>query len=182
MNETQNKHTNFLALTILGNNTPGLLPEITRAIKECGCSISENRTNVFGKEISITMLLNGNWDAIAKIEGGIDRIKSRYDIDIISKRTGVSTVDKDMMPYAIDIVTYDHIGIVNDIVEFIVRNDLEIQEIQTNTYNASYTGTRMFSMHMIINVPIDFPIATMRGDFMDFCDRLNLDAIMEPVK
>ena len=182
MNEIQNKHTNFLALTILGTNTPGLLPDITRIIKECGCNISENRINAFGKEISITMLLSGNWDAIAKIEGGLNRIKSRYDIEIISKRTGVPSIDKKMMPYAIDIVTYDHVGIVNDIVEFIVRNDLGIQEVQTNTYNASYTGTKMFSMHMIINVPIDFPIATMRGEFMDFCDQLNLDAIMEPVK
>jgi glycine cleavage system transcriptional repressor len=40
----------------------------------------------------------------------------------------------------------------------------------------------MFSLHVTINVPADISISAIRGDFIDFCDRLNLDAIMEPVK
>ena len=40
----------------------------------------------------------------------------------------------------------------------------------------------MFSLHMTISVPTDISIAAMRNEFMDFCDQLNLDAIMEPVK
>jgi glycine cleavage system transcriptional repressor len=40
----------------------------------------------------------------------------------------------------------------------------------------------MFSLHMTISVPTNLYIAGLRGEFMDFCDHLNLDAIMEPVK
>jgi len=35
---------------------------------------------------------------------------------------------------------------------------------------------------MTIGVPTDISIATLRGEFMEFCDQLNLDSIMEPVK
>jgi glycine cleavage system transcriptional repressor len=35
---------------------------------------------------------------------------------------------------------------------------------------------------MTISVPTNVSIAGLRGEFMDFCDHLNLDAIMEPVK
>jgi glycine cleavage system transcriptional repressor len=40
----------------------------------------------------------------------------------------------------------------------------------------------MFSLHMTISVPSNTSIAALRGEFMEFCDRLNLDSIMEPVK
>ncbi len=40
----------------------------------------------------------------------------------------------------------------------------------------------MFSVQMIVNVPSRLHLAHLREEFMDLCDSLNLDAIMEPVK
>ena len=40
----------------------------------------------------------------------------------------------------------------------------------------------MFSVQMFINIPAGIHIAGLREEFMEFCDQLNLDAIMEPVK
>ncbi len=54
--------------------------------------------------------------------------------------------------------------------------------MDTNTYKAVNTGASMFSMHMTVNIPADISIASIRGDFIEFCDQLNLDAIMEPLK
>ncbi len=76
----------------------------------------------------------------------------------------------------------DRIGVVHDITEFLVNNDISIQDMFTNTYQATHSGTPMFSLNATINIPADISISAIRGDFIDFCDRLNLDAIMEPVK
>jgi glycine cleavage system transcriptional repressor len=40
----------------------------------------------------------------------------------------------------------------------------------------------MFSVHLTVDIPADIQIATLREEFMDFCDQLNLDAIIEPLK
>ena len=40
----------------------------------------------------------------------------------------------------------------------------------------------MFALHMTIGIPGDASIASVRGEFMDFCDDLNLDAMLAPVK
>ena len=40
----------------------------------------------------------------------------------------------------------------------------------------------MFAVQMVINVPGKLHVAQLREEFMDFCDSLNLDAILEPVK
>ena len=47
---------------------------------------------------------------------------------------------------------------------------------------AAHTGAPMFAVQMIINVPSKLQVAQLREEFMDFCDSLNLDAILEPVK
>jgi glycine cleavage system transcriptional repressor len=35
---------------------------------------------------------------------------------------------------------------------------------------------------MFINIPASVHISGLREEFMEFCDQLNVDAIMEPVK
>ena len=65
---------------------------------------------------------------------------------------------------------------------FFSRNGLIIEELQTSTYPAPHTGTPMFSVVMTVGIPADVHIATLRGDFLDYCDELNLDATFEPVR
>ncbi len=40
----------------------------------------------------------------------------------------------------------------------------------------------MFSVYMVVNVPSRIHVGALREEFMDFCDQMNLDAILEPVK
>ena len=44
------------------------------------------------------------------------------------------------------------------------------------------TGAEMFTAQLTIGVPADMHIAALRDDFLEFSDRLNLDAIMDPMK
>jgi len=173
---------NYLVITALGKHNSAFVEQVTRAIKECGCSIVESRMTVLGSEFCVLMMLSGTWDSIAKIEDMLPKLQNKIEMSIMIKRTLAAKGSGNLMPYAIDVVSFDHIGIVHDIVNFITQNNLGIQDMYTNTYTASNTGTQMFSLHMAINIPVDVSIATIRGEFMEFCDKLNLDAIMEPVK
>jgi glycine cleavage system transcriptional repressor len=40
----------------------------------------------------------------------------------------------------------------------------------------------MFALSMTVNIPVRVHIATLRENFMIFCDDRNLDAIIEPYK
>ena len=52
----------------------------------------------------------------------------------------------------------------------------------TSTYAAAHTGTPMFSVHLSVDIPANMQISGLRDEFMDFCDQLNVDAVIEPVK
>ena len=76
----------------------------------------------------------------------------------------------------------DHPGIVHDVANFFSTRKINIEDLYTGSYQAPHTGTPMFSLHMTVGVPGDVSIAALRGEFMDFCDALNLDAMLAPVK
>ena len=65
---------------------------------------------------------------------------------------------------------------------FFASRDIEIADVATRSYSAAHTGSPMFAVQMAINVPASVHVAQLREEFLEVCDRLNLDAILEPVK
>ena len=86
------------------------------------------------------------------------------------------------MPYAVDVVSLDQQGIVFNLANFFAAHNIEIADVATRRYAAAHTGAPMFAVQMAVNVPDTVSIAQMRDEFLEMCDRLNLDAILEPVK
>ena len=162
---------NYLVVSALSENSSEIIRKFSKLSKSSGCNIIDSRFKVFGHELSLMLFLTGTWDAIAKIEDMLSILSKENQIKIHTKRTTVDKLLGDSMPYAVDVVGLDQTGIIFD-----------IHEMASNTYEASMTGAKMFSLHMMVNIPSDSSIASIRGDFIEFCDRLNLDAIMEPVK
>ena len=172
----------YLVLTALGGHSPRLIEQFSKSVVDCGCNIDDCRSVILGSECSLLMMVSGSWDAIAKIEDVLPKLESSLGLRIHAKRTSLRKPAARLMPYVIDVVCVDRPGVVYDITNFVANNEIEIENIHTNTYKAAHTETQMFSLHMTINIPVDTSISTIRGEFLEFCDRLNLDAIMEPVK
>lgn len=173
---------NFLVISALGEDKPGIVQALSETIKECGCNISDSRMTVLGGEFALIMLLSGTWDAVAKVEGALGRLESKLNLTLISKRTNAPEGKANMLSYMVEVVAMDHPGIVQEVTEFFAERNINIEELFTSTYPAAHTGTPMFSLNMNISVPGELSIASLRGEFMDLCDALNLDAIMGPIK
>ncbi len=178
----ENHMDNYLVISALGKDHPGIVNELSEAILDCGCSISDSRMTVLGSEFAVIMLVSGNWSAIAKIEDLLSRLEDKLGLTVITRRTEPRSPSKELIPYAVEVVAMDHPGIVHDIAQFFSSRDINIEDLYTGSYAAPHTGTPMFSLHMTIGVPAGLPVATLRGEFMDFCDALNLDAMLAPVK
>ena len=86
------------------------------------------------------------------------------------------------MPYAVDVVALDQQGIVFNLANFFAARDIEIADVATRSYSAAHTGAPMFAVQMAVNVPASVHVARVREEFHELCDRLNLDAILDPVK
>ena len=173
---------NQLVLSALGGDKPGLIDELSRCILNSGCNIVDSRMTVLGGDFAILLLVDGNWNNIAKLESQITQIEERLGLTITARRTTPKGIGKDLLPYGVDVVALDQPGIVHNLAGFFSKRKINIQEMTTSSYSAAHTGTLMFSVHLTIDIPATLQISVLREEFMDFCDQLNLDAVIEPVK
>ena len=173
---------NRLVISALGQDRPGIVNELSKTIFDAGCNIMDSRMTVMGGEFTVMLLTEGNWNNLAKLETALQSLKSKLDLVISFKRTGERSTKQNVLPYAIEVVAVDHSGIVSQLTGFFSNQSINIEELRTDCYAAPHTGTPMFTINMIVGIPANLHISTMREQFMSFCDEYNLDAIMEPIK
>jgi glycine cleavage system transcriptional repressor len=137
---------------------------------------------VLGGEFAAILLVEGKWNTLAKVENALPELERSLGLTITCKRTGERERSTDKVPYAVDVIAMDHPGIVNNLAGFFAERQINIEDMATNTYSAAHTGTPMFAVHMTVGIPASTHIATLREEFMDYCDGLNLDAVLEPLK
>lgn len=173
---------NLLVISALGHDRPGLVNDLSKGILETGCNILDSRMTVLGGEFAVMLLVEGNWNTVAKLESVIPELGKKLDLAILSKRTEKRSVRNNVLPYAVEAVTVDHPGIVNQIAGFFSGRGINIEDLRTDCYPAPHTGTPMFTVNMIVGIPADQHIGSLREQFMHFCDEYNLDAVIEPIK
>ncbi|MFI4890738.1 MAG: glycine cleavage system protein R [Steroidobacterales bacterium] len=171
-----------IVISAVGTDRVGMVHELSKAVTDCGGSISESRMTSLGNEFAMLLLVTGNWHTLAKLEGEFKKIADANGVNIQLRRTEARAVRGDMLPYSIDVVCLDQTGIVAGLSGFFSQRSVDIAELSTRSYAAAHTGAPMFAVQMIVNVPSRLHIGVLREEFMDFCDHLNLDAIFEPVK
>lgn len=172
----------LLVVSALGHDRPGIVNEVSRAIFDCGGNIVDSRMTVLGGEFAVMLLVSGEWNQLARLETALKALQHEHDLTITTKRTEPRKDIPQAAPYSVEVVAIDHPGIVHQLAKFLSGFNINIQDLRTDRYPAPHTGTLMFSVHMIIHIPQQIHITRFREQFFDYCDQLNLDAILEPVK
>jgi glycine cleavage system transcriptional repressor len=172
----------LIAISAIGNDRTGLVYDLTRVVVDCGGNVLESRMTALGNEFAVLMLVAGNWHTLAKLEGELAKLGESSGLTVVSRRTELRPPRTDMVSYTVDVVCLDQPGVLHALAGFFSSRGIDIGDISTRTYNAAHTGAPMFSLYMVVHVPTRIHVAALREEFMDVCDHLNLDAILEPLK
>ena len=158
-----------------------LLP-VTRRIADSGCNLVDARMATVGRDVSVSALATGSWDAVAKLEAMLGRLDREEGLKLNWYRTAAKGSQSNLLSYIVEVVAADKPGILFQLADFFDRQGITIENLQSTRYRAMQTGAEMFSAQVTIGVPANMHIAALRDDFLEFCDHLNLDAIMDPMK
>ena len=172
----------LIVISAIGRDRPGVVHELTHVVLECGGNILESRMTALGSEFAMLLLVSGSWHTPARLEAALEKLASGSELSVTVRQTREKEPSRNQLPYAVDVVCLDQAGIVYNLANFFTSRDIDIAELTTRSYAAAHTGAQMFAVQMNINIPQDLQISVLREDFMEFCDQMNLDAIIEPIK
>lgn len=180
-NGAENNMNSYLVITALGPDKPNVVNQFTQSLTNYGGNIVNTRMTTLGSEFAIILLVEGNWGAIAKIETNLPGIEKKLGLVANIRRTNPNPKRKKTMTYLVHAVTIDRGGILNDLAQFFANQDINIEDMTAHTYH-SHSGTRMMSVTLNVNIGVEVHIPLLREKFMLYCDSLNLDAGMEPLR
>jgi len=171
-----------LTITALGKKSVPFIAEILTAISSCDCSILEVRSSNLSQSTASYLLINGNWNHIAKLESLLETLQKRLEIQINTLRPESNNKKDEGIPYSLETISIDRPNIIEDITSFLFERGICVEEISASNYQAPYIQTPIFSTKFVILIPPEVRLLLLREEFLDFCDNLNIDAIIEPIK
>lgn len=173
---------NHLLISAYSTHPQSPLLSVTRRISDSGCNLVDARLATVGRDVSVSALAVGSWDAVAKLEAMLTRLEREEGLKLVWYRTGPKPMLSNLLPYIVEVVAADRPGILFQLADFFDRQGITIENLSSSRYRAMQTGAEMFTAQVTVGIPANMHIAALRDDFMEFCDHLNLDAIMDPMK
>ncbi|MFQ5469809.1 MAG: glycine cleavage system protein R [Gammaproteobacteria bacterium] len=172
----------YLVISALGEDRPGIVNKLSMAIYDSHCNIVDSRMSVLGGEFAIILMVSGNEKDISALEASLPDSQASLGLTIITRKTDQRRSQTNVVPYNAKAIAIDNPGIVYQIANFFSNRNINIENLSTESYAAPHTGTPMFALDLNVNIPSDINISDLREDFFTFCDELNIDAALEPMK
>jgi glycine cleavage system transcriptional repressor len=175
-------NTHHLLIHSFSKHPDSPLLRLARRITDSGCNLEDARLSTLGGDIVVSARASGPWDAIAKLETMLSRLGREDGLQIHAHRTDSQSKLSNLLPYMVEVVAADRPGILLALADFFEGQGIALESVACSRYQAMQTGADMFSAQLTIGIPSDTHIAALRDDFLDFSDRMNLDAILDPIK
>ena len=173
---------NHLSISVLAPARAQLALDLFKAIRERGCEVEDCRFAPIGDRLAASLMVSGNWSALGRLETALPGIAQKLELLVQFTRCGPRPQNPDFRAYAVDVVAPQQQDLLLHLLEFFQGQDVDVAEIVTQKYQSSYTGAGMASVQMVLHVPVNQHPQALREQFMDLCDDLNADGMLDPIK
>ncbi len=173
-----------LIVTAIGDNGSDLFERLLRGVRESECQIRECRMTRLGGGCACFLLVHGKWNHIAKLESGLASMRPGERIffqRLEAENREDDGRDGDLL-YVADIVTREGSDVLDDVVAFFTHHGLGIQDLRCSSYRLPYVNAMVSTIHLLLRIPPGIAVLSLRDEFLDFCEQMQVDAIFEPVK
>ena len=171
-----------LILSAIATDDPRELATLIRVIHESGCGIREARLLHFGDHVSVAAGVTGHWNAVAKLEDALARLDGTDGLQVVVSRANGGSARSEIIPYLAEITGADRPGVLAQVVRFFAERGISIEDLHATTNRTQYSETQIGSAHITVGLPVALSLATVRGEFMDLCDEINVDGVLAPLR
>lgn len=172
----------YLCFVALGPSRERLAADLVNAVARRGCNITECRITPLGTHFSAAIMATGNWSAMAKLESALPGVAEHLGLAVQYEHGHPHALTPEFRPYSAEIVAPQQPRLLGELLDFFSQQGTQVVEINAQEYDSSFTGATMCTLHLALHVPMDQHPQTLRDTFMDLCDDLHADGLLDPIK
>lgn len=170
----------FLVISALGPNAMELTNVLCRTSNENRCAIVSTRLSRHGEFSALVLQISGSWDALARLESSLPALAKKHAFTVNVTRSAAAENRPQALPYVAYVSSAYRPDILNELCQFFIDHNVELESLTCDTYLAPQTGGTMLNATLTVTLPAGTQISWLRDQFLDFSDALNLDALIEP--
>jgi glycine cleavage system transcriptional repressor len=171
----------FAVLSCIGTDRVGIADDIASTALKAGCNIEESRMAVLGGEFAAVVLVSGESDALKTIEAKVREKSILKDLDVSFKWTEAQKKDVKSIPYQLETVSLNTPGIVHSITGLLTELHINVEDLETETRSAPWTGAPMFKMKLRMIVPNTVSIAQLKAKLAHLAEEQDFDISLSSV-
>ena len=171
----------YLVLTAIGPDRVGIVDDLSTAVTGAGCNIEESKMAVLGGEFAVIMLVSGAAAGIDTLCRSIPAIGGKLSLHVECRPTGGPRAREKGRPYLLEAIALDAPGIVQSVTAVLRGHAINIEELDTDTAAAPWTGAPMFRMKARLVVGPAVSIARLKAELDRLQEEHDLDITLKPV-
>lgn len=164
-----------LVISAIGPDQVGLVERISGFIQNRDANIEDSRMAVFCGEFAIIMLVTGSDDSLTSIEKNQAELTNLTGLNIFMNRPSEKKYSEPTVPCRLTASSLDHPGIVHRLTSKLAEGGINIESMETKSYNAPMSATPMFRFEAIIAVPGRINLPLLRMDLQSIGEEENID-------
>ncbi len=155
----------YSVLTAIGADRIGIVEDIADLVARRGGNIAESRMAVLGGEFAAILLVAMAEPELAGLEAALAGLERDLALHLELKRTSRPLPrPAEGRPYRLETVSLDTPGIVQAITSLLKRHRINIEELETATVPAPWTGAPMFRMHATLILDGTVQLARLKAE------------------
>ncbi len=171
----------FVVLTAVGPDRVGIVDDISGLVTGAGCNIEESKMAVLGGEFALMMLVSGPTPSVDALAGSVASLGEKLGLSVGCKPTREPRAERKGRPYLLKAVSLDTPGIVHAVSAVIRRHSINIEDLETETVPAPWTGAPMFQLSALLVIGPSVALAGFKEDLQRLQREQDLDIVLKPV-
>ncbi len=171
----------FSVLTAVGPDRVGIVDDLSGEVSRAGANIEESKMAVLGGEFAVIMLISGSDASLQTLCVSLPSIGEKLGLRITCQPTHEPRAEEKGRPYLLTAVCLDTPGIVHSVTALLRRHAINIEDLETETAAAPWTGAPMFrlSAHLVVGPSVS--IGALKEELARLQREHDLDIVLKPV-
>ncbi|GDY27834.1 MULTISPECIES: glycine cleavage system protein R [unclassified Agarivorans] len=160
----------YLVVTAVGSNRPGIVNQLTQLVSGCGCNIVDSRMALFGSEFTLIMLVSGTHNAIVQIETHLPVTALELQLLTVMKKTSRHTLIDYSHAAVLQLTLPDATGVISKVTQFISDHNMSMVGLKSNLFTEK--GLEMLHAEFEVKLNQEHQPNIIEQEFAQLCQEL----------
>ncbi len=172
----------YFILSAVGKDRPGIVADVSEVIYECGGNIEDSSMSLLRNHFALLLLFSTEREEVnQKLSSALKRLEWEKNLTVfyspITLEDAYPKLKEQTDRFKITTSGVDHAGIVFKVCRLLADRKVNIIDMETHRVLSAESGTPLFEMDIVIEVPKEVSEEDLRQDLHGLANELVIDLI-----